>query len=326
MASYKVAVAGSTGYSGQELLKLLADHPHFELGTRIGRDTNLENLSEDLFFLCTPNEVSIDLAQKLAPLEKPIIDLSGAFRLESELYPKWYGFEHRASNLLPEAHYGLQQWQEDPNFSKHKIVANPGCYSTAVLMTLLPLLKNSLIDSKNIYIDAKSGVSGAGKKPHPSLMFSEVFGDFRPYKVGQHQHWPEIVKYAREFAGAEISPIFITELLPVFRGISATHFLSWHADVSESDKNSEILCAAFAKEYSKNSGVIVSEEDDLLSLKKVCDSNRIHITVKCVDEKIVICTCIDNLQRGAAGQALMNANQLMGYAPETGLKNSRSEL
>lgn len=317
VSKIKVGIAGGTGYSGLELLELLKKDSQFEVLSYFGREafdaTRLKNL--DLVFLCTPNEVSLEMAPKILEQGVSVIDLSGAFRLKTHSYSQWYGFEHTESHWLSKAEYSLFPWVKLASFKElpgPRLIANPGCYATAVLMTLIPLLKSSLIDPNHVFLDAKSGTSGAGRKPHVSLLFSEVFGEFRPYKVGQHQHWPEIVEYLEVLSGVTLNPSFVTELLPIERGISLACFAEWAPQLPMKLRNAEKLKEVFDKAYESDVSVRIGTDEAFASLKSIQKSNRVSIQVGVAFDKPMIFTVIDNLQRGAAGQALMNAYQLLG--------------
>lgn len=321
----RVLVAGGTGYSGQELLRLLEGHPAYHLVQQIGRDDLTRNFSgrADLAFLCTPNEISLELAPALLAQGISVVDVSGAFRLKRHSYPEWYGFEHTAPEWLERAEYALYPWCR-PNPWKAgdapRLIANPGCFPTAALALLLPALRSGLVSEKNLVLDGKSGTTGAGRKAETRLLFSEVFGEFAPYKVGRHQHWPEIVEAVSKFAAIETSPMFITELLPLPRGISMALFGEWTPKAKEHPDRVENLLKAFCEAYSVDPCVRVGTEPSLTSLKAVVGTNRVHIQIQEAFGRPVLFSVIDNLQRGAAAQALMNANQLTGRPAFEGLE------
>jgi N-acetyl-gamma-glutamyl-phosphate reductase len=323
----KVGIAGLTGYSGQELQRLLARHSHFKFTRSFGREDTSKTLSPalksevDLVFLCTPAETSLDLAPKLLELGIHVVDLSGAFRLQKHGYSEWYGFEHRAPQALARAEFGLYPWKRIEPASASgptRLVSNPGCFATAALMTLIPLARSGLVRLESLVIDAKSGSTGAGRKAETRLLFSEIYGDFGPYRIGRHQHWPEIVEGVAQYAGAQIAPLFVTELLPVDRGISLACYADWQ-DRSRTQNLSE-LRGAFEEAYGQEPDVgLGGDEGALLSMKKVVGTNRVHISVHEAYGRVAIFASIDNLLRGASGQALMNANQLAGLSPHEGL-------
>ncbi len=306
----KVAVAGATGYSGQELLKLIKRHSGFEITKLFGREDSLESLKKeaDLAFLCTPAEVSLEMAPRLLELGMHVVDVSGAFRLKKFSYSEWYGLAHGQSRLLQSANYGLYPWNKLKASAEPQLIANPGCFATAVLMGLIPLFRSGLVKTDPLFIDAKSGTTGAGRKAETRLLFSEIEGEFAPYRVGRHQHWPEIVEAVENFAKISVKPCFVTELLPTARGISVAIFAEW-----VNGSNLPKLLAAFQEAYAAETDVSVGVEPSLLSMKSVVNTNRVHIHVSDSYGKALLFVNIDNLLRGAAGQAMLNANQLMGY-------------
>jgi N-acetyl-gamma-glutamyl-phosphate reductase len=321
----RIAIAGSTGYSGKELIKLLKRHGTFKVTRLIGREDSLDGINHDcdLAFLCTPNETSLELAPKLLAKGLHVVDVSGAFRLKQHDYKEWYGFEHSAKQWLQKSEYALNPWLK-PTAAKGgetRLIANPGCYPTATLLAVLPLLKHGLIDSHSIVIDAKSGTSGAGKKSEPHLMFTELFGEYLPYKIGRHQHWPEIVEATQLFTGVKINPCFTTSLLPVERGISAAIYASWSPSLLTLSKDQRLLRMknAFEESYKDCPDIRFGNEPELLSLKMVCHSNVAHLHFTEAFGRPVVFSSIDNLVRGAAGQALLNANLLAGLEAQEGL-------
>lgn len=315
----KIAIAGGTGYSGQELLKLLRGHPQLEVAALLGRESNFQSLDPQikLAILCTPNEVSLDMAPRLLERGISVIDVSGVFRLKKHSYSEWYGLEHTQKAWLQKSEYGLFPWHKVAPLKdgECRLVANPGCFVTSVLMPLLPVLKSGMVDEQMINIDSKSGTSGAGRKAETKLLFSEIFGDFAPYKIGKHQHWPEIVEFAEVFSHKKINPVFVTGLLPVERGISSNLFFRWTAEAKNNPRRLEELLDFVKNSYKDNPDIFVGSEAELLNMKKVCHSNHVHIFVaEAFGQPLLVCS-IDNLLRGAAGQALMNANLLAGVSP-----------
>lgn len=269
----------------------------------------------DVVFLATPAEVSLKLAPQVIAAGKKVVDLSGAFRLKHNDYKKWYGFDHHEKVLLEQAQYGLLPWV-GPS-SRTALIANPGCYATAISMALIPLLKSELIDPDHIVIDAKSGATGAGKKAAENLLFTEVEAECLPYKVGRHQHEPEIVETIEAFTGKKIQPHMTTSLLPIRRGIIAGIYATLTAGKTIHDVE-----AAFTKAYEGYALVkhsAVAKNSQLLSLKKVVGTAKVHITYEVVDQKLFVFSCIDNLMKGAASQAVENLNRINDWPVETGL-------
>lgn len=313
-----VALAGASGYSGREFLKWVSRHPYIEVTHEIGRETPLETLTGkvEAAVLATPAEVSLEMTPRLLAQGIKVVDVSGAFRLKNHSYPEWYGFAHPNTQLLQSATYGLYPWTKaNPETI---LVANPGCYTTTALMGLIPLLKDRVISAEVIHIDAASGASGAGKKQAPHLMFSELTGNSYAYKTGKHQHWPELVEYLVALGNVpQVNPILSTKLLPTFRGILATLFLDWHPNLPASAHNVETLRNSFHKYYGNESDVLISENE--IQLAQVCDTNKFAVSAHVAYGKPVVYCALDNLVRGAAGQALMNLNQLFGFPAQQGL-------
>lgn len=309
-----VAVVGGSGYSGQELIRLLKQHPAVELKGIFNSQTaeNLKPADYQMVFLATPAEVSVELGAKIIKAGTSVIDLSGAFRLEESQYPQWYNMVHSASTLLDHAHYGLVPWMK-PKSDRPVLVSNPGCYATAILMGVLPLLKMDLIEVNSLVIDAKSGTTGAGKKAVESQLFSEVDGECLPYKVGTHQHLPEIKRFAKVIAATSMDPFLTTSLLPTRRGIIA----GLYARLKPGKSSAEVE-AAF-KEFYGNYPLV--EILDSAKLKKVVGTAQTHLSFKVVGEKLYLFSCIDNLLKGAASQAVENFNLIHNFPVTTGLEH-----
>lgn len=355
-----VGIVGATGYSGLELARLLKHHPFAALRvcfstqkatnlrdflpTQYGRTVpvvptdEIENWAAQLkvVFLATPAETSAHLAPRILAKGAHVVDLSGAFRLKGEtpdvalsLYKEWYGFTHPCPDLLPRAEYGLCPWVSTTPSTAPRLVANPGCYATAVLMAILPLLHRGLIRAESLVIDAKSGASGAGRKASESLLFTEVDGECLPYRIGRHQHLPEIREHARALGGLPLDPFFSTHLLPVRRGI----LCSMYARLSDGVRASD-LPAAYAQAYS-NYGLVdfgeIGADGDLadaadLSLKKIVGTGMTRIRYKIVHDRLYVFSLLDNLIKGAAGQAIENLNRLYGQPLAKGLDQLEAAL
>lgn len=343
-AAVTVSVVGARGYSGIELIKLLLQHPladlkyafatsEFNLGTFVSqpkaknvlcfKDSEIMNHLTEVVFLATPAEVSLELAPKLIAAGSRVIDLSGAFRLKKSDYQKWYKFDHHQPNLLAEAVYGLVPWVR-AEVVHAKLIANPGCYATAINMALLPVLKNDLIEKNSIVIDAKSGATGAGKKAAENLIFCEVDGDCLPYKVGEHQHTPEIQEVAMAFAAASIDPFFTTSLLPVRRGISAGIYAQLKKGVTSLE-----IADCFEKAYAGQELIShgsLKTHPHLMQLRKVVGTARTHISYEVKGEKLYLFSCIDNLLKGAAGQAIENFNLILDRPSSLGLDHLEAQI
>ena len=344
-----VGVVAPRGYAGLELVRILLQHPHVSLQACFSGDSALRmedylpaveaaqltlKSMQDLavyagklhtVFLATPAEVSLELAPKLLEAGTNVIDLSGAFRLENaEDYRKWYKLEHTATQLLEQALYGLHPYAR----TTAKLVANPGCYATSILLAILPLLQNGVIDPATLVIDAKSGTSGAGRKAAENLLFTEVDGECLPYRVGRHQHLPEIQLAAKNFAQAEINPFMTTHLLPVRRGIIS----SVYARLKSQD-----VAKAYAQAYGDSKLISVRELDSpdsndtqanrmALSLRQVVGTAKTQIAYSIQGDHLYVFSLIDNLMKGAASQAVENFNHLAGLPTETALTDLRGIL
>ena len=337
MQTVPVGIIGASGYSGLELSRILALHPQVELkllgsdkwaGDTAARRAGLPGAAGKLryapqekcaelsrecavAFLATPAEVSLDLVPRLLESGVKAIDLSGAFRLrDAALYPKHYGFEHAHPDLLSEAFYGLPELAHAPRGSR--LVANPGCYPTAAALALAPLIDARLLAPDPLIVDAASGVTGAGRRAAEDFSFAEVDGDFRAYRVLRHQHQPEIAQtLARPLT-------FTAHLLPVKRGILATCY----ARLAPGRKAGE-LQAALLHKYADAPFVEVLEMPDQVTLKGVTGTNRCQLAVAAEGEVVVAISAIDNLIKGAAGQAVQNLNLIMGWAETAGLDTLR---
>ncbi len=339
------AIVGARGYAGLETARLLLRHPNaalthcfatsrFELSkilnvhgassVRSLPDSELmENLA-DVVFLATPAETSLELAPKILAAGKRVIDLSGAFRLKRHSYKEWYGFEHHAAEILANADYGLAPWA-GPAQKKSRLIANPGCYATAISLALIPLVKAGLIELDSIVIDAKSGTTGAGKKAAEHMLYSEVDGECLPYKVGWHQHSPEIREAVAAFAGGtEIDFHLTTSLIPVRRGIIAGLY-GRLADGIGANEVASAFAAAYG-DYPLVSLGTVEAEPALLSLKKVVGTGRTHISFTSVGRKLYVFSCIDNLLKGAASQAVENFNRLSDLPLWTGVAELEAQI
>jgi len=337
MQTVPVGIIGASGYSGLELSRILALHPQVELkllgsdkwaGETAARRAGLPGVPGKLryapqekcaelsrecavAFLATPAEVSLELVPRLLESGVKAIDLSGAFRLrDAALYPKHYGFQHARPDLLSEAFYGLPELARAPRGAR--LVANPGCYPTAAALALAPLVGARLLAPDPLIVDAASGVTGAGRRSAEDFSFAEVDGDFRAYRVLRHQHQPEIAQtLARPLT-------FTAHLLPVKRGILATCY----ARLAPGRKAGE-LHAALLHKYADAPFVEVLEMPDQVTLKGVTGTNRCQVAVAADGEVVVAISAIDNLIKGAAGQAVQNLNLIMGWAETAGLDTLR---
>jgi N-acetyl-gamma-glutamyl-phosphate reductase len=325
----RVAIVGATGYSGAELTAILARHAEVELVALFSSSSSArgavtptlpqfiaEPFSNDalvaarpeIVFLATPNEVSAGLAPQLLDLGMRVIDLSGAFRLEEpSMYPTWYGFDHERPNLLGEAVYGLTEYCNG-ELKKARLVANPGCYPTSILLALRPL--TFAIDREQpVICDSKSGVSGAGKKADVNFSFAELFGNFKAYGVGQHRHEPEIRQQLH--LGDRAPVVFVAHLLPVHRGILSTMHIGFTHAMTEQQ-----ITDAYTRVYANAPFVRVLPAGQLPELKNVVNTPRAEIGFQLLHggRRAVIVSVIDNLLKGAASQAVQNFNRMCGFA------------
>lgn len=330
-----VAVLGASGYTGVELTRLLVAHPNVELAVassdrwvgetieaRTGAPSGLRYESNEhavaraseceLVLFATPAEVSYELVTKLSPHAVKLLDLSGAFRLrDAALYPTFYKFEHARRELLQQATYGLPELGARERVAKAGLVANPGCYATAIQLALAPLVDRL---AGRPVIDAMSGVTGAGRKATEEFSFAEIAGDLRAYRSLQHQHRPEI----EQQLGCEVT--FVPHLLPVQRGILATCHVPLKTPASAAD-----LTALYAARYGDEPFVSLAKSADDVALHHVVGTNKCRIGVTVSDRgEVVVTSAIDNLVKGAAGQAVQNMNLMLGLDERTGLTGLRS--
>lgn len=314
IAPTRVAIAGATGYAGAELQKILEKHPHATMaGAYSSEAFSLEKLlagEPEVVFLATPNETSAELVPHILDQGVRVIDLSGAYRLgEPSLYPSWYGFDHPRPQLLGEAVYGLPEWCNG-ELTKARLVANPGCYPTSILLALRPL--TYLIDrAQPVIVDSKSGVSGAGKKADVAYSFSELFGNFKAYGIGTHRHEPEIRQGLH--LGERTTLVFVPHLLPTVRGIYSTMHVGFTNAVTVDE-----VTALFEEAYGDAPFVRVLPAGKVPELKSVVNTPfaEIGFTLLQGGRRAVVVSVIDNLLKGAASQAVQNFNRMCGY-PET---------
>ena len=314
----RVAIAGATGYAGQELVRILGRHPHANVVASYSSESfSLEALigaAPEIVFLATPNEVSAEVAPHILDAGIKVIDLSGAFRLgEPSLYPSWYGFDHARPELLKEAVYGLTELCNG-ELRKARLVANPGCYPTSVLLALRPL--TYLIDrTQPVIVDSKSGVSGAGKKADVAFSFVELSGNFKAYGVGHHRHEPEIRQGLH--LGERTTLVFVPHLLPTPRGIYSTMHVGFTNPVT-----AEELTRIYAETYASQPFVRVLPAGTIPELKDVVNTPYAEIGFQLLQggRRAVIVSVIDNLLKGAASQAVQNFNRMCGYDEREGLR------
>lgn len=334
MKSVRVGVVGASGYSGSVAARLVATHPRLSLGfatsdklvgesvgTHLGVHADalrfvpngaaLEHADAcDAVLLATSAEVSMHLLPAFAERGKKVVDLSGAFRLHRADYPRWYGFEHSAPEWLARAHYGLPELYGPP--PPGSVVSNPGCYPTAALLALAPLVREGLVEPTGIVVDAKSGVTGAGKQTGEAYSFAEVSENVHAYRVLAHQHTPEITRgLSRLVEGVRIT--FTAHLLPIKRGLLATCYARPRSG-AVARRVAECLADAYAR-----APFVHSMPPEEVSLRRVVGTNACHVGATADDDVVLAIGAIDNLLKGASGQALQNLNLMNGWDEATGL-------
>jgi len=333
----KVGIVGGTGYTGVELLRLLAVHPDVEIaaitsrgesGTPVARmfpslrkrvdvaftDPAATDLGAcDCVFFATPNGVAMGQAGPVLEAGAKVIDLSADFRLKDiATWERWYKMKHASPELVAEAVYGLPETNRE-RIRGARLVANPGCYATAVQLALLPLVETDFVDRDHLVADAKSGVSGAGRKAEVDLLFSEASDNFKAYAVGGHRHHPEIVQGLRQAGGKDVGLTFVPHLVPMIRGILATVY----ARVTRETDFQKL----FETRYEGEAFVDVLPPGTQPETRWVRGSNHCRIAVHrpMGGDTLVVLAVEDNLVKGAAGQAVQNMNIAFGFPEGRGL-------
>ena len=338
----RTAIVGASGYTGGELARLLCNHPAATLTVATSRQYDGSPLSEvyphlrdrvdiicrnldsteiidqaDLIFCAVPHKTAMDVVPAFLDAGKKVVDLSADFRLKDvDVYEQWYQ-PHSASELLSEAVYGLPEIYRE-KIRTARLVANPGCYPTSITLALAPLMNSGLIDPARIIIDAKSGTSGAGRAAQVGTLFCEVTDGFRPYKVGGvHRHIPEIEQNLSDLAGSPVLVSFTPHLLPVSRGILSTIYV----DLRQMTTLTEIT-ALYDNMYTQEPFVRLLEPGTLPTTQQVRGSNYCDISLS-LDERtgrLIIVSAIDNIVKGASGQAVQNMNLMYGFDEDAGLQ------
>jgi len=338
----KVGIVGGTGYTGAELLRILVSHPQVEIAVITSRGeagTAVADLfhhlrgrldlrfSEpdpgtlggcDLVFFATPNGTAMKLVPELLDRGTRVVDLAADFRLKDPaVWESWYGMPHACPDLLGEAVYGLPELSRDA-IRGARLVANPGCYPTAVTLGLVPLLEEGLIDPGWVVADAKSGASGAGRKAATGILMAEIGESFKAYSAGGHRHSPEIRQNLATFAGAEVGLTFVPHLVPMIRGIEATLYgrLLSPAQTTLAD-----LERVYRDRYDGEPFVDVMPSGSHPDTRSVRGSNscRIALGRQADSDVVIVQSVIDNLVKGAAGQAVQNMNLMFGIEELVGL-------
>ncbi|MBI5144195.1 MAG: N-acetyl-gamma-glutamyl-phosphate reductase, partial [Candidatus Omnitrophica bacterium] len=267
----------------------------------------------DLIFLALPHRISMEAAPKFLKAKRLVIDLSADYRLHHDVYKVWYGAEHKDKANLPKAVYGLPEIYHNA-IKGAELVANPGCYPTSIILAIAPLLSEMVIDADYIIADSKSGVTGAGRRPDLSLSFGEVNENLKCYKVNEHQHKPEINKILSAIAGKGIDVVFTPHLIPMNRGILSTVYLKLKKRMDT--KGAVKIYQDF---YDGKPFVRIYGEGKLPQVKDVVRTNFCDIGMKVTGDTAIVVSCIDNLLKGAAGQAVQNMNIIAGFEETKGL-------
>ena len=337
---YRVAVVGASGYTGIELLRLLSQHPETELTSVTSRQYANQNVADvfpslagsvdlafedvdptalagkaDVIFTAVPHQTAMEMIPSLLAANCRVVDLSADFRIaDAAIYEEWYQ-EHSAPELLEEAVYGLPELFREIIHGA-RLIANPGCYPTSVALALAPLLENRLIDVASLIVDSKSGTSGAGRAAKVGTLFCEVNEGFKAYSLPRHRHTPEIEQTLSSLAGEDVTISFTPHLLPVNRGILSTCYASLPKMMS-----AEEVHGIFVERYSDEPFVRVLPFGQFPNISQVTVSNYCDVGVT-VDERtgrVIALAAIDNLVKGAAGQAIQNMNLMLSIDEQTGL-------
>lgn len=338
MNKLKIGIVGGTGYTGVELLRLLAVHPGAELAVITSRgeaglpvadmfpslrgyidlaftDPAQADLGAcDVVFFATPNGIAMQQTRDLLAQGVRIVDLAADFRIRDvAVWEKWYGMAHACPDLLTEAVYGLPELNRE-KIRTAQLVANPGCYPTAVQLGFMPLLEAGVVDESHLIADATSGVSGAGRKAETHILFAEAGDNFKAYGVTGHRHLPEISQGLAEMANKKVGLTFVPHLMPLIRGIHATLYAKLTKDVD--------LQQLFESRYAQERFVDVLPQGTHPETRSVRGSNQCRIAVHQPQggDTVVVLSVIDNLVKGAAGQAVQNMNIMFGFAENAGLE------
>ena len=340
MLKLNALIAGSTGYIGVQLIKLLVKHRYINIKYLCGNSSIGKKISNyekslsnkklpkiikfnkrllndvDVIFTALPNGEAQDISKNLKN-SNTLIDLAADFRLEkASEYLKWYKQKHRASNLINKSLYCLPEIN-GKELNKYQIISCPGCYPTSILLPLIPLFKNNLIKTKNIIIDSKSGYSGAGRGVHKKYENKNLYESLSAYGVGFHRHNSEIDQMLKKFTKKKINFTFTPHITPMFRGILSTIYIDLEKGVNQSEVINKL-----SNFYRKNNFVKIMKADTLVSTNDVINSNNCFISV-CktkYKDKIIILSVIDNLIKGGAGQAIQNLNIKFNFPLKTALK------
>jgi len=329
----KVGIIGGTGYTGSELSRLLCTHPEVELAALTSRQnagkkvsgiqTFLKGYSDllftekisdtkdlDLVFVATPHGVAMEEVPQLVQSGVKVIDLSGDYRLHNTAeYSKWYGHEHTDPENLQNAVYGLPELFRE-KIKAADLVANPGCYATSIILACAPLMKAGVVE-KDVIADAKSGTSGAGMVPSPRLHHPFCGESLIPYSVGTHRHTPEVENALEMFSGLSAEVVMVPQLLPIVRGILSSCYMNLKKEMTD-----EEIAKIFEKQYGNEHFVHYVKEP---SIRAVVGSNHAHVSSNVIGGKVVAFGVLDNLVKGASGQAVQCMNLMLGKKETTGI-------
>lgn len=336
-----IAILGGSGYTGLELLRILSNHQFSSVNAVTSRQyagkavadvfpslrgfydslffsdpAEFKSMKVDVAFCCLPHGASQEVVEGLLEGDNRVIDLSADFRIhDHEVYKTWYG-EHRCPDILEEAVYGLPELHREL-IKDALLVANPGCYPTGSILALAPLLKAGLIDADSLIIDSKSGVSGAGRGANLDTSYVEVTNGFKAYKVGCHRHTPEIDQELTGIAGSQVNVTFTPHLLPVARGILTTAYATLKKTAATKD-----IHGVYSEFYSREPFVRLLEQGRFPDISQVRGSNFCDIGVFSDEKKrrVTVVSAIDNLVKGASGQAVQNMNIMFWLKEDTGLR------
>ena len=266
-----------------------------------------------MVFLALPHRVSMEFVPKFLGAAKKVIDLSADYRLPAEIYAKWYGKNHTDVSNIKKAVYGLPELYRN-EIRKADLIANPGCYPTSVILAIAPLIKRGLIEPSGIIADSKSGITGAGRKAAIDLLFGEISENVRAYKIGAHQHMPEMEEVLKNLAGTGVKVLFTPHVIPIRRGILSTVYMKPKKKMSQTEVNK-----VYSDFYKDEFFVRFKSDGVLPEIKDVVYTNFCDIGARVTDEHIVTVSVIDNLLKGAAGQAVENMNIMYGLDEKEGL-------
>lgn len=344
----RAGIIGATGYAGGELVRILANHPEvkiawygsksyidkkyyqvyqnmFEIVEDVCKDDNLTDLAEqaDVIFTATPQGFLAGLLTEELLSKVKIVDLSADYRIKDvAVYEKWYGIEHKSPRFIGEAVYGLCEINRDQINGKTRLVANPGCYTTCSILTAYPLVREGLIDVNTLIVDAKSGTSGAGRGAKVANLFCEVNENMKAYGVASHRHTPEIEEQLGYAGNCQVTVSFTPHLVPMNRGILVTEYASLKRKPDGTLPSCEEIRAAYDRYYAREKFVRVLEKGVCPETKWVEGSNYVDVNFV-TDERtgrVIMMGALDNLVKGAAGQAVQNMNLLFGLPESEGLE------